>query len=34
MKYHNIIESTISQNTNENKKKIAKNIIKQVVIDK
>ena len=32
--YHSIIESTISQNTNENKKKIAKNIIKQVIIDK
>ena len=32
--YHNIIESTISQNTHENKKKIAKNIIKQVIIDK
>lgn len=32
--YHNIIDSTISQNTNENKKKIAKNIIKEVIIDK
>ncbi len=32
--YHSIIESTISQNTDENKKKIAKNIIKEVIINK
>lgn len=32
--YHNIIEKTISQNTDENKKKIVKNIIKEVIIDK
>lgn len=32
--YHSIIDSTISQNTDENKKKIAKNIIKEVIIDK
>lgn len=32
--YHNIIEKTITQNTDENKKKIVKNIIKEVIIDK
>jgi len=32
--YHSIIESTIAQNTDDNKKKIAKNIIKEVIIDK
>ena len=32
--YHALIENTVAQNTNENKKKIAKNILKEVIIDK
>jgi len=32
--YHSLIQNTIAQNTEDNKKKVAKNIIKQVVIDK
>lgn len=32
--YHSLIQNTVAQNTDENKKKIAKNIIKEVIIDK
>tara|TARA_B100002019_G_C21232679_1_gene580982 strand:- start:120 stop:1028 length:909 start_codon:yes stop_codon:yes gene_type:complete len=32
--YHTLIKNTITQNTEENKNKVAKNIIKDVVIDK
>ncbi len=32
--YHNLIKSTVAQNTEDNKKKVAKNIIKEVLIDK
>ena len=32
--YHSLIKNTITQNTEENKNKVAKNIIKDVVIDK
>ena len=32
--YHTLIKNTITQNTDDNKTKVAKNIIKQVVIDK
>ena len=32
--YHSLIKNTVAQNTEDNKKKVAKNIIKEVVIDK
>ena len=32
--YHLLIKNTITENTDDNKKKIAKNIVKEVVIDK
>ncbi len=32
--YHSLIKNTITQNTEDNKNKVAKNIIKDVVIDK